>query len=136
MKNVALVLVACLTLVACAPKGEPMPVDLSEPALSEWIDRGFPAGACEYQVTALRLIETSLADIHSESDGICPAGIEACFVDHDGEPPTIYYSVDQTTDPREVVLEHELRHWLGACSGLGIDPEHTHPTMWYGVMYD
>jgi hypothetical protein len=32
----------------------------------------------------------------------------------------------------EDTLQHELRHWMGECSGVGHDELHENEAMWYG----
>jgi hypothetical protein len=48
--------------------------------------------------------------------------------------PLLVISALETDDHRQRLVIHEAMHWLGGCSGKGIDHDHVDDFVWRGVM--
>jgi hypothetical protein len=106
------------------PDGEPLPEGVAEAELAEWQARGLPAGDCESW--ELRIQWHPYEDLEpfcGRHDWGVPIG---CAMYQDGQGIMFVQPGDMVT------LQHELRHWLGKCSGLGEDPWHEDERFWYG----
>lgn len=126
MKSATLTLV--LVLVGCVqlPEGEPVPVGVAEAALEEWQAQGLPTGACAAELELLRLEVGDAAELCNVERKYQPGG---CYYDAHN---LIVVEAALRGPDHDSALQHELRHWMSQCSGLGADPDHANAQIWYG----
>jgi hypothetical protein len=126
------VMTAVLVLMSgCAmelPAGEPMDQAVVEAALAEWQGRGLPMGSCVAEKESLRIAVGNAAEVCNVDPKYRPAG---CYFGAPDLLIVVEASIANTTE-YDISIQHELRHWLGECSGLGLDSDHQDGQLWYG----
>lgn len=115
--------------------GEPMPIETVDAALEGWVKEGNPATArCMDEAGELTMMDASKDEMLSK----CPdaknttVGCTVHGTDWDGERHTSFLiREDLQGVVREDTIEHELRHWMAACSLGDSDHNHSNPHVWY-----
>lgn len=116
----------CLLALGCSTPaseiGAPLPAARVAASLSAWEAHGNASGQCAARVQNVRVLVTTPDEVTDR----CQTAVQACTIDD------LIVVSEESMSVYALLLEHELRHWLGSCAYNLPDAPHRNAQFWYG----